>query len=94
MEDCELFNVCSTEIRSVVISISSIICVYLAISKKASIRKEVVYAIYIGYSIVTVLAQAIVPIPENGDCKQFGMITDCFESPNLGDSMKASSLTL
>ena len=74
MEDCELFNVCSTEIRSVVISISSIICVYLAISKKASIRKEVVYAIYIGYSIVTVLAQAIVPIPENGDCKQFGMI--------------------
>ena len=31
MEDCELFNVCSTELRSVVISISSIICVYLAI---------------------------------------------------------------
>ena len=28
MEDCELFNVCSTEIRSVVISISSIIRVY------------------------------------------------------------------
>ena len=25
MEDCELFNVCSTEIRSLVISISSII---------------------------------------------------------------------
>ena len=32
MEDFELFNVCSTEIWSVVISISSIICVYLAIS--------------------------------------------------------------
>ena len=27
-----MFNVCSTEIWSVVISISSIICVYLAIS--------------------------------------------------------------
>ena len=34
MKDCELFNVCSTEIRWVVISISSIICVYLAISNK------------------------------------------------------------
>ena len=32
MEDCELFNVCSSEIWSVVISISNIICVYLAIS--------------------------------------------------------------
>ena len=32
MEDIELFNVCSTEIWSVVISISSIICVYLASS--------------------------------------------------------------
>ena len=32
MEDFEMFNVCSTEIWSVVISISSIICVYLAIS--------------------------------------------------------------
>ena len=45
MEDCELFNVCSTEIRSVVISISSIICVYLAISNKGGvkhIRKEVI----------------------------------------------------
>ena len=36
MEDCELFNVCSTEIRSVAISISSIICVYLAISNELS----------------------------------------------------------
>ena len=45
MEDCELFNVCSTEIRSVVISISSIICVYLAISNKGGVkrmRKEVI----------------------------------------------------
>ena len=33
MEDCELFNVCSTEMWSVVISISSIKCVYLAITK-------------------------------------------------------------
>ena len=46
MEYCELFNVCSTEIRSVVISISSItcICVYLAISNKGGVkrmRKEV-----------------------------------------------------
>ena len=32
MEDCELFNVCSTEIWSVVISISSVISVYLTIS--------------------------------------------------------------
>ena len=32
MEDCELFNVCFTEIGSVIISISSIICVYRAIS--------------------------------------------------------------
>ena len=46
MEDCDLFNVCSTEIRSVVISISSIICVYLlAISNKGGVkrmRKEVI----------------------------------------------------
>ena len=46
MEYCELFNVCSTEIRSVVISISSItcICVYLAISNKGvkRMRKEVI----------------------------------------------------
>ena len=44
MEDCELFNACSTEIRSVVISISSIICAYLAISNKGGVkrmRKEV-----------------------------------------------------
>ena len=27
MEDCKLFNVCSTEIRSVVITISSIIII-------------------------------------------------------------------
>ena len=33
MEDCELFNVCSSEMWSVVISISSIKCVYLAITK-------------------------------------------------------------
>ena len=32
MEDCELFNVCSIEISSVVISISSIICVYLVVT--------------------------------------------------------------
>ena len=45
MEDCELFNVWSTEIWSVVISISSIICVYLAISNKGGVkrmRKEVI----------------------------------------------------
>ena len=45
MEDFELFNVCSTEIWSVVISISSIICVYLAISNKGGVkrmRKEVI----------------------------------------------------
>ena len=45
MKYCELFNVCSTEIRSVVISISSIICVYLAISNKGGVkrmRKEVI----------------------------------------------------
>ena len=45
MEDCELLNVFSTEIWSVVISFSSIICVYLAISNKdgvKSIRKEVI----------------------------------------------------
>ena len=45
MEDFELFNVCSTEIWSVVISISSIICVYLAISSKDGVkgmRKEVI----------------------------------------------------
>ena len=44
MEDCELFNVCFTEIRSVVISIASIICVYLATSNKGGVnrmRKEV-----------------------------------------------------
>ena len=39
MEDCKLLNVCSTEIRLVVISISSITCcVYLAISKKGGVR--------------------------------------------------------
>ena len=45
MEGCEVFNVCSTEIRSVVISISSVIWVYLAISDKGGIkrvRKEVI----------------------------------------------------
>ena len=45
MEDCELFNVCCTEIRSEVISISSIISVYLAISNKGGVkrrRKEVI----------------------------------------------------
>ena len=45
MEDCELLDVWSTEIWSVVISISSIICVYLAISNKGSVkrmRKEVI----------------------------------------------------
>ena len=47
MEDCELFNVCSTEVRSVVISISSITCirVYLVISNKGGVqrmRKEVI----------------------------------------------------
>ena len=45
MKDCELFNVCFTEIMSVVISISSIICVYLAISTKGGVkrmRKEVI----------------------------------------------------
>ena len=45
MEDCDLFNVCSTQIRSVVISISSIICAYLAISNKGGVkrmRKEVI----------------------------------------------------
>ena len=45
MEDSDLFNVCSTEIRSVVISISSIICAYLAISNKGGVkrmRKEVI----------------------------------------------------
>ena len=44
MDDCKLFNVCSTEIRSIGISISTIICVYLAISNKAGVkrtRKEV-----------------------------------------------------
>ena len=44
MEDCELFNVYRKK-RSVVISISSIVCVYLAISNKGgvkSIRKEVI----------------------------------------------------
>ena len=45
MKDCELFNVASTEIWSLVISISSIICVYLAMSNKdgvKSITKEVI----------------------------------------------------
>ena len=45
MEDCELFNVCSTEMRSVVISTSSIIGVYSAISNKCCVkrmRKEVI----------------------------------------------------
>ena len=34
----KLFNVCSTEIRSVVIGISSIICVYLAISSNGGVK--------------------------------------------------------
>ena len=45
MKDCELFNVGSTEIWSVVISISSIICVYLAMSNKDGVKsftKEVI----------------------------------------------------
>ena len=45
MEDCELLDVWSTEIWSIVISISSIICVYLAISNKGGVkrmRKEVI----------------------------------------------------
>ena len=45
MEDCELFNVCSTEMKSVVISTSNIIGVYLAISNKCCVkrmRKEVI----------------------------------------------------
>ena len=44
MEDCELFNVCSTEMWSVVISISSIKCVYLAINKGGvkRMRKKVI----------------------------------------------------
>ena len=39
MEDCELFNVCSIEIRSEVISISSIICVYVEISNKGGVKR-------------------------------------------------------
>ena len=39
MEDCELLNICSTEIWSVVINISSIICVFLAISNKGSVKR-------------------------------------------------------
>ena len=39
MEDCELFNICCTEIRSVLISISSIICVYLVISNKGGVER-------------------------------------------------------
>ena len=45
MEDCELFNACSTEMKSVVISISRITCVHLAISNKGGVkrmRKEVI----------------------------------------------------
>ena len=45
MKDCELFNVCFAEIRSVGISISSIICVYFPISNKGGVkrmRKEVI----------------------------------------------------
>ena len=45
MKDCQLFNVGSSEIWSVVISISRIICVYLAMSNKdgvKSITKEVI----------------------------------------------------
>ena len=44
MEDCELFNVCSTEMWSVVISISSIKRVYLAITKGGvkRMRKKVI----------------------------------------------------
>ena len=48
MEDCELFNVCSTEIRLVVISNSSIICVYLAISNKGGVKRMRKEAIMIG----------------------------------------------
>ena len=39
MEDRELFNVCSTEIWLVVISISSIICVHLAICNKGGVKR-------------------------------------------------------
>ena len=44
MEDCELFIICSTEMWSVVISISSIKCVYLAITKGGvkRMRKKVI----------------------------------------------------
>ena len=45
MKDCQLFNVGSSEIWSVVISISRIIWVYLAMSNKdgvKSITKEVI----------------------------------------------------
>ena len=45
VKDCQLFNVGSSEIWSVVISISRIICVYLAMSNKdgvKSITKEVI----------------------------------------------------
>ena len=44
MEDCELFNVCSKEMWSVVISISSFKCVHLAITKGGvkRMRKEVI----------------------------------------------------
>ena len=45
MKDCELFNVGSTEIWSVVIGTSNIMCLYLAISNKGgfeSIVKEVI----------------------------------------------------
>ena len=39
MEDCELLNVCSTGIWSVVISISSIICVYVEFSNKGRVKR-------------------------------------------------------
>ena len=45
MKNCQLFNVGSSEIWSVVISISRIICVYLAMRNKdgvKSITKEVI----------------------------------------------------
>ena len=38
MKDCELFNVGSSEIWSVVISISRIICVYLTMSNKGGVK--------------------------------------------------------
>ena len=48
MEDCELLNVCSTGIWSVVISISSIICVYVEISNKGGVKRMREEVIMIG----------------------------------------------